>query len=226
MVETDVDFTSDGVPVLLHDSTINRTARNADGSTISSTININDITFEQARTYDFGIYKGEEFRGEKIPSFQEFIILCKNTGMHPYIELKGTQSSANIQLLLNIVKRTGMRGKVTFISFQLANLTALKGLDNKARLGYITEASTITQSIINDAASLKNDYNEVFLDADYRKVNQNVADMCMNADIGLEVWTVDTFAQSGGLPLYVSGFTTNSLNFDKAYLSANGFYYE
>lgn len=226
MVETDVDFTSDNVPVLLHDSSINRTARNADGSTLSSTININSITLEQARVYDFGIYKSEDFIGEKIPTFQEFIILCKNTGLHPYIELKGSPTSSQIQSVVNLVKQAGMRGKVTYISFQLVNLTTIKELDNKARLGLITEASTITQSIVNDAASLKNDYNEVFLDAYHPKINQNVANMCMNADIGLEAWTVDTFPDVERLPLYVSGFTTNSLNFDRAFLSANGFYYE
>ena len=38
IVETDLRLTSDGVPVLLHDATINRTARLDNGSTISGTV--------------------------------------------------------------------------------------------------------------------------------------------------------------------------------------------
>lgn len=59
-VETDVAFTSDGVAVLLHDGTINRTARNADGTSISSSIDIGSITYDQALDYDFGIWKSAD----------------------------------------------------------------------------------------------------------------------------------------------------------------------
>ena len=48
-VETDVSFTSDGVPVLLHDASIDRTS---DG-----TGKIAEMTFEQVRQYDFGSWK-------------------------------------------------------------------------------------------------------------------------------------------------------------------------
>ena len=65
IVECDVRFTSDGIPVLLHDATINRTARNADGTTISETISIGSITYSEALEYDFGIYKNAQYAGTK-----------------------------------------------------------------------------------------------------------------------------------------------------------------
>ena len=60
-VECDVHWTSDGVPVILHDDTINRTARNEDGTELDETVNIWDITFEDVRKLDFGIRNGEKY---------------------------------------------------------------------------------------------------------------------------------------------------------------------
>ena len=61
-VETDIAFTKDGVPVLLHDAEINRTARNADGSEPDRMIEIRKITYEEALVFDFGIWKGEAYK--------------------------------------------------------------------------------------------------------------------------------------------------------------------
>ena len=46
-VESDVHFTKDGVAVLCHDSTINATARNADGSKIIGVKSIRFMTYEE-----------------------------------------------------------------------------------------------------------------------------------------------------------------------------------
>jgi len=37
---------------------------------------IADITLATALTYDFGIYKSSTYTGTKIPTFEQFIILC------------------------------------------------------------------------------------------------------------------------------------------------------
>ena len=82
-VECDVDFTLDGIPVLIHDSTVDRT------SNVKTGENIREITFEKARSYDFGYPDkfGDEFKGVKIPSFSEFISLCVELDLQPYIEI-------------------------------------------------------------------------------------------------------------------------------------------
>lgn len=95
-VEADVSFTSDGVPVLLHDETIDRTS---DGTGA-----IGSMTFEQVRAYDFGSWKSEDYAGAKIPSFEEFILLCRNLSLKPYIELKSSYESAKQVLFDQSVK--------------------------------------------------------------------------------------------------------------------------
>ena len=110
-VEADISFTKDGVPVLLHDGKINRTARRADGSKLNKGISINSITYEEALDYDFGIWKGKEYKGTKIPTFEEFLALCKDLELHPYIELKenGAYTRDQIEGLVEMVEGKGMQ---------------------------------------------------------------------------------------------------------------------
>ena len=98
-VESDVQFTLDGVAVLCHDSTINRTARNADGSFITGLKFIREMTFEDLGKYDFGIACGEEYAGTKIPAFSQWLELCKDRGLTPYIEIKQSMTSTEINVV-------------------------------------------------------------------------------------------------------------------------------
>lgn len=54
-LESDVHFTKDGVAVLCHDSTINATARNADGSKIVGVKSIQFMTYEELLQYDLAL---------------------------------------------------------------------------------------------------------------------------------------------------------------------------
>lgn len=211
-VETDVEFTSDGVPVLLHDTTINRTARNADGTALSETINIHDITYEQALTYDFGIYKGENYAGTKIPTVEQFFALCRNLGLCPYVEFKtGTEyTQAQVESVIDIAKRYGMGGKVSWISFNGDYLAYVKNYDSKARIGYVCESPGDNQIAV--ILSLRTDDNEVFADCHYSSINSTGAGKCIRNGIPLEAWTLNAKADLAALNPYVTGVTTDSLD--------------
>lgn len=199
-VECDVQFTSDGMPVILHDGTVDRTS--------NGTGRIAEMTFEEARALDFGSWYSDTFTGEKIPTFEEFIALCKHLGLHPYIELKeGTETQ--IKSLVDVVKRYGMKGKVTWISFYANYLGYIKAVDPKARLGYVVgavNASTITTI----ERTLQSGHNEVFVDCAYGGATE-AAQLCADADIPLEVWTINDKTALLNLDAYVSGFTSDNL---------------
>lgn len=72
-IELDPAVTSDGKIVVLHDKTLNRTARCKDGKELAETILISDVTYEQALEYDYGLWFGKEFEGEKIPLLSEVL---------------------------------------------------------------------------------------------------------------------------------------------------------
>ncbi len=78
-IEFDPKYTSDGEIVILHDHTLDRTARNADGSRVAEGTEISAITLDEARGYDYGLWFGEEFRGEKIPLLRDLLDFAKET---------------------------------------------------------------------------------------------------------------------------------------------------
>lgn len=76
-IELDLRVTKDGQFVVLHNKTINKTARLADGSNLAEETFAADLTFEELQQYDFGIWRGECFRGERIPLFSQALELAK-----------------------------------------------------------------------------------------------------------------------------------------------------
>ena len=209
-VECDVQFTSDNVPVILHDDTINRTARNSDGTTISETINIKSITYSEALDYDFGIYKGSAYAGTKIPSFEEFIILCKHIGLKAYVEIKSSgYTNSQLDYLVSIVKKYKMLDKVTWISYNNTYLAYIKNLCPKSRLGFVV--GDINTGVINSAVNLKNDTNEVFIDCNYTSttLTNETIEALNNVNMPLELWTPNETAIINSNP-YVSGYTSDS----------------
>lgn len=79
LIEVDPQFTRDGVCVLLHDSTLNRTCRTAEDALLSCPVAIVDLTYDQARAYDAGSAKAPKFRGEPIPTLSEALELVRNS---------------------------------------------------------------------------------------------------------------------------------------------------
>lgn len=212
-VEADVSFTSDGVAVLLHDSTIDRTS---DG-----TGSISSMTYEEVSQYDFGSWKSTDYAGTKIPTFEDFIKLCKNIGLHPYIELKsnGSYTETQIQNLIDIVQECGMKGKVTYISFSSAFLVYVKNYDSTARLGFL--ASSTNANTINTVKSLMTGENEVFLDISIGVLGDSGIETCIANDIPLEVWTVNSESVIKSLHPYITGVTSDNLVAGKVLYDAN-----
>ena len=209
-VEADVSFTKDNVAVLLHDATIDRTS-NGKG-------NINSLTFEHVRQYDFGSWKSAAYAGTKIPTFQEFIVACKRLALHPYIELKSsaTYTEAQIQNIVDTVRYVGMQGKVTYISFNSTYLEYVKNYDASARLGYLVKRTGgFNQTDIDVVLDLKTDTNEVFLDARHMEGYEDVKDaqvqLCINNNVPLEVWSTNDETVIKNMSHYISGVTTDNV---------------
>ena len=209
-IECDVQYTSDHVPVILHDETINRTGRNSDGTEISTTTYIRDITYEQALTYDFGIYKGSEWAGTKIPTLEELLTLCRNIGLKVYIELKYNPNENNLAALKNAINKTGMKNEITFISYNHDALTTMKNNYPKNRLGLLRGTPGSDTTDLTFMLTLQTDYNEVFYDISNLPESSYLNSLLSN-EIPIELWTLDTESSILNIPDYVSGVTSDSL---------------
>ncbi|MBE7037174.1 MAG: hypothetical protein E7403_07770 [Ruminococcaceae bacterium] len=88
IIELDVAVTKDLKFVLIHDSTINRTARCKNGKLIAKAIKISDITYCEALEYDFGIWFSKKFKGTKIPLFEEVLKFARENSLKLKIDNK------------------------------------------------------------------------------------------------------------------------------------------
>ncbi len=203
-VECDICFTSDNVAVVLHDDSIDRTS---DG-----TGKIYDLTLEQVRTYDFGSWKNAKYTGTKIPTLKEFLQLCHNLNLHPYLEMKGglpNGTQANIESIVDTVKETNMQGRVSYIG-GIGELRWVHAKDPTARLGYVTNEPT--QTFIDLLLSVKAQ-NEVFINANASFMTQAHASNIIAQGIQPEVWTVNTASMVKPLAdMGLSGISTDLLN--------------
>lgn len=212
IVEADIRFTSDGYAVLLHDETVDRTS---DGSG-----NIASMTFAAARALDFGSWKSAEYVGTQIPTFEDFLTLCKRLSLHAYCEIE-TGSESNIKSLVNSVKKLGMERNVTWCSFEPALLAHVRKYAPSARLLLNVNAAYWGGLYLN-VLSLRTPFNEVGLNYQYDLIDSTLLEAVRTNDIPLEVWTVNDEADLLNVPAQVSGITSDTLNCTKVFLDEYG----
>lgn len=70
MLEIDIHMTKDGEIIMMHDHTVDRTT--------NGTGLISQLTLEEIRALDAGSWKDESFKGEKVPTFREFLEFMKD----------------------------------------------------------------------------------------------------------------------------------------------------
>lgn len=211
-LESDVHFTKDGVAVLCHDSTINATARNADGSKIVGVKSIQFMTYEQLLPYDFGIAAGEAYRGTRIPTFREWIAFCREADVTPYIELKSSMTTEQVQTLMQLVEEAGMTDRAVWISFtwNLRMLQDVVAANPEAEVGLLSNG--LANTTVAMAKTLQTGQNRVFLDVLHTAVNRLSMQLAAQAGLEVEAYTVNDAELADALTsLGVVGITTNTL---------------
>lgn len=117
-IEMDVHMTKDYHIVVCHDANL---ARTTDTSGM-----IYEMTLEEVRKADAGIKHGEEFKGEKVPTFEEFLELMVTRPdirilleLKDYPEVLGDFAYASAGLTLSLCKQYGIWGsdRLTVITF-------------------------------------------------------------------------------------------------------------
>ncbi len=198
-VETDIQLTKDGVPVLIH----NQSLKNMAGVDVS----IDSLTLEQARNYSF---KG----GEQITTLEEFIAYCKANLLTPYIELKveTIHTAEQIKSIYDVVDKYSMIGKVQWISFSSDLIQMMAQYDTQDRLGYVVGRLANVEDAKASLLDLKNQGLNVFLDLHY-EMQSSYLDFCKTNGIAVEVWTVDDRNVYNTVDGYVTGVTTDNITY-------------
>ena len=121
-IEIDVQRSKDGELVLIHDTTVDRTT---DG-----TGKVGDLTLEQLRSLDAGSWKGEQFAGEPIPTFEEILDLYRGK-VGILIELKAPELYPGIeeQVAAALIERNLDKPQNEKIIIQSFNFESIKKMD-------------------------------------------------------------------------------------------------
>jgi glycerophosphoryl diester phosphodiesterase len=118
-VETDVRLTRDGVPVLFHDTDLERVA-GRDGR-------IEDLDLADIRRLDVGAWYSADWAGERVPTFDDFLAaLAERDGARALVELKAAWTPHEVRLVLDLVERHGLRGRVVLQSFSIETLQSVQ----------------------------------------------------------------------------------------------------
>lgn len=231
-VETDTYMTKDGKFIVSHDDNIPVGYTNG-----TTTLTDTSYKYEQHTLDEILAFHGPN--GEKVDTLEDFCKLCKECGLHPYIEIKqgnmwqaNTIDTTNAKYngkpyaikLLDIVNRYGLRGNATFISSTPYTLRLMAKQDQSYRYGIVyfgqlkitdTNLTTLISKIeeFNNDTDASKAYLFVDVNIDNLKTaDANVVNLFINRNCALEVWTAKTKEDLDNLDPYVTGVTSDNIH--------------
>jgi glycerophosphoryl diester phosphodiesterase len=117
-LELDVRFTDGGVPVIMHDPTVDRTT---DG-----TGEVTELTLSQLRGLDAGSWFSGAFRGTRVPTLYEVLSLVKSKHATVMVELKTLPTAGQMQQFLDRIRWLSMESEVIVTSFDGPTISAVR----------------------------------------------------------------------------------------------------
>jgi glycerophosphoryl diester phosphodiesterase len=101
-VEIDTRTTSDGRIISMHNATVSEYVKGASGK-------VSDLTFDEIRKLDLGAGYAPQWKGTRVPSFEEILQLCKGK-IGIYLDLK----AASVPQLVKIIKEYNMERNIVW----------------------------------------------------------------------------------------------------------------
>lgn len=183
-LECDVQISSDGIPVVFHDSTVD--------SLTNGTGSLSALTLTQLQALKFTAVIGTIVDGTKIPTFLDVLTYCKQTGTKLYPEIKGYRTQADIQLIIDDINNAGMENQVFIQSFRISDLQYYRNLNSVASLGFLSGQTNpaIYEPAIDRVAAL----GDGFIYWSYNALISTPAIITYAKSKNLDVaaWTVDS----------------------------------
>lgn len=128
-VETDVQTSADGVPVIMHDSAVDRTT--------SGKGQVGSLSGTTIAGLDAGSWFDAAFTGQRVPTLDAALAAVKRSSSDFLLEIKGPETPAEVARILDAVAAAGMRERTLVQSFDVDVLRAARAHDPKVRLGLL-----------------------------------------------------------------------------------------
>ena len=191
-LELDIHLSRDGIPVVIHDESLERTT---DGQGL-----VADASLEQLQQLDAGGWFSPEFMGEPLPTLAEVLSAFTGT-LSLNLELK--EFSAGVEVLSLL--RQYHDAEIIISSFDYDLLKGLRSLDEALPLAVLFDDGNWRQAVRfgNEISAC------AFHPAD-TLVCRRMVSACRKLALPVSVWTVDRAEQAKSLVrMGVSGLFTN-----------------
>ena len=128
-IELDVQLTSNGEVVVMHDSNVMRTT-GYDGELVN-------MSYKDIKSLDAGSWFSEEYEGEKVPSLEEVLELAQGK-IKLNIELKPAGNEDKLaKNTVRLIEKYHMENDCIITSFSNSALMAVKAYNSNIKVGYI-----------------------------------------------------------------------------------------
>lgn len=192
MCELDVQLTSDGALVVIHDETVERTT---DGNGA-----VRAMTLVQLKRLDAGVRFRTEFKGERVPTLEEVMTLAEGRcGLNIEIKSAGVEHK-----VCELIVRRGALATAMISSFDWDALAVVRHFEPRMRVGLL--ASQWPARLVGAAFELK-------AESINPRANMVTEDLCIAAherNLSVYTWTVDEPVEMRRLIAFgVDGIMTN-----------------
>ena len=185
-VEFDVMLAGDGTPVLIHDETLERTTGVAG--------EVARVPYAELATLDAGAWRGERWRGERIPTFDAAARLCRELGLWANVEIKPAtgHERATGDAVARAAKALwrGARASPVLSSFSFDALETARAAVPDLPRGYLVE------EIPRDWRSQLRALDAVALHCHYEALSPELAQEIHAAGYAVLCWTVNDPAEA------------------------------
>ncbi|MFC8845514.1 MULTISPECIES: glycerophosphodiester phosphodiesterase [unclassified Micromonospora] len=110
-IENDVQPSSDGVPFVLHDATVDRTTDGAGA--------IRTLTAAQLKALDAGSWFAPQYAGARLPTLAEQLADLRNRGGNLLLEIKGAHTRDEVARIVEVIRAEQMTSRVFVQSFEV-----------------------------------------------------------------------------------------------------------
>lgn len=180
-IELDVQLTSDGEVVVIHDDDVKRTT-NSEGLVMSK-------TFEEIRSLDAGSWFSPEFAGVKIPTLEEVLDWMLTNSILLNIEIKTMPRLYNKELVvktLEMVKERKLGDRIIISSFEH------RAVKDSFEIAPEIKTAALMMGAILDVGKYCKENNFGCLHPFHAFVDEDMMKSCEKYGIEVNVWTVNS----------------------------------
>jgi len=197
-IEFDVHVTSDGLPVVIHDATVDRTT-NGSGR-------IAKLPYEAIRDLDAGSWFGEAFVGERVPMLPEAIEAAGGTFINVHVKCHENESDRAEKAIVKALREADVVDRCWVTHHTRHGLHRFRQLEPKLRLCWLPRGGGRDIEYIDDAFYMA--YR--IIQPSFRAVTPEFVEYAHNKEMWINVfWADDADLMRQLTEMGVDGILTN-----------------